>query len=371
MYKAMKTLAFSSTLALAIANLAHAADISVVGTIPTVVPNNQNQISHSLKHEKPNIVMLQKVKLSEHAKQAMKKRLHSLKNPTAKANFAAKQNYPSNFDLGMENVPVLNQGMHGSCVTFANAGALDALIKQGDYVSELCSLTLGLYIESKHKNEEEYPSGWNGSWGPIVLDQFFKYGVVSMQNQQSYGCGGLTDYPVWDPSATGRPMTPAEYGQLSESISDKYDWEGILSVEEAFGDGFDGDDVVTKVKDQLVRGNRVTFGVLLDINYGSNGAVGQYKTKWGKDTWMLIPGIEEDFNNDEIEAGHEMIITGYDDDAVVTSPSGVTNKGLFILRNSWGVQAGNQGEYYMTYDHFKLMTMEAQALKVKAEPQPE
>lgn len=359
----MKNIALSA-LAMAIAGVTHAADVTVVGTVPTVVANSSApaHASKSLRNETPNIVLLQKVKLSKRAHQAM---LNRLAHPKTKATFAAKQGYPSQLELGMENVPVLNQGMHGSCVTFANSGAVNALLKKGDYVSELCSLTLGNYLEANDESKE-YPSGWEGSWGPIVLKQLFDYGVVSMHNQQSYGCGGLYDYPVWDPSQTGDEMSPEEYGKLSENISDEFKWEPVLNMDDAFNSQLDADQVVNDVKDQLVRGNRVTFGVLLDVRYGSNGALGKYKARYGKDTWMLTDAIKKDFEDQSIEAGHEMIITGYDDDAVVTAPDGTKNKGLFILRNSWGTSAGNKGDYYMTYDHFKLLTLEAQALKAKA-----
>lgn len=360
----MNKFALSSTLALALGQVAYASDVAVVGTIPTVVESNA---PHSLvangPKPKPNFVLLQKVKLSPKAQHAMHARLAQIKQPKSKANFALKDSYPENVDLGMNGTPVLNQGMHGSCVTFASSGALDALLGQGDYVSQLCSLTLGNYLEA-HDSSGEYPSGWEGSWGPIVLKQFFKYGVVSMDNQQAKGCGGLNDYPVWDPSKTGKPMSPKKYAKLSESISDKFEWQSMLSVEDAFHGNYDAEAVVNEVKQELNSGNRVTFGVLLDVNYGSNGAVGSYKSR--KDTWMLTPAIEKDAENNAIEAGHEMIITGYDDNAVVRAADGTENKGLFILRNSWGSFAGDHGNYYMTYDHFKLLALEAQALKAKA-----
>lgn len=359
----MKRLLLSSTLALIVAQQAMANDIKVVGTIPQIVPNNAPHAfidSEQMTH--PNIVLLQKIQLSQHAKEALAARLSQIHQPKKAASFALDSSYPENLDLGMNNTPVLNQGMHGSCVTFANSGALDALIGQGDYVSELCSLTLGNYLEAK---DYDYPSGWDGSWGPIVLEQFFEYGVVSMENQKSVGCGGLKEYPVWDPSKKGKAMRPSEYKELSESISDKYEWKTILETQDALSPHFNGDQVVDDVKKALNDGNRVTFGVLLDVAVGSNGAAGSYKAR--SDTWMLTPKIEEHYKRKQIEAGHEMIVIGYDDNAVVTDGKGNTNKGLFILRNSWGTFAGDKGNYYMTYDHFKLMTLEAQLLQEKEE----
>lgn len=357
----MKKLVVSSVLAAVLSVNAQASDVSVVGTLPIIVENNISQSFQGNASAKPNVVVLQKVKLSQNAKKSIAKRAAQIKQHKYTANYALKDSYPEQLDLGMNGTPVLNQGMHGSCVTFANSGALNALFGQGDYVSELCSLALGVHLE-ENDDTGEYPSGWDGSWGPIVLKQFFKYGVVSIPNQKQYSCGGMKDYPVWS-TKTSNAMDPEEYAGIGESIDSQYDWTPILDLNSAFSSGVDGDELIDNVKVELNNGNRVTFGVLLDVNYGSNGAVGSYKAR--NDTWMLTPEIEEDAENNDIQAGHEMIVIGYDDNAVVKSSRGVKNKGLFILRNSWGTFAGDHGNYYMTYDHFKLLTLEAQALKAK------
>ncbi len=39
--------------------------------------------------------------------------------------------YPEKVELGMNGVPVLNQGMHGTCVTFAVTAAVDAALGKG------------------------------------------------------------------------------------------------------------------------------------------------------------------------------------------------------------------------------------------------
>ena len=54
-----------------------------------------------------------------------------------------------------------------------------------------------------------------------------------------------------------------------------------------------------------------------------------------------------DLNKNKI-GGHAIIVTGYDE----------SNK-LFKIRNSWGKDVGDQGEFYMTYDYFETMTMDA------------
>lgn len=57
-------------------------------------------------------------------------------------------------------------------------------------------------------------------------------------------------------------------------------------------------------------------------------------------------------------AGHVMIVTGYDDKAYAVDRQGHIHRGLFTLRNSWGPIA-DEGNFYMTYDYFDGMVMEA------------
>jgi len=343
---------------------AMAAPVEVVGTLPVVVANHhdhqrQARALDSMRSAPPKIVSLMKVKLSDEGKATLKARVaKAMQKSTALA--ATDSSLPAEHQVGMNNIPVLDQGMHGSCVTFANSGALDAVMAKGDYVSQLCSLALGKTLEEEDYN---HPSGWDGSWGPIVLKQYFDYGVVSLANQREHSCGGMTEYPV-SSYGTGSAMSKDDYSNLSENISNGYEWVPIVSVEGAKAkSGVDADEDLAKVKEALANDTRVTFGVLLDVYYGSNGAVGTHNSY--HDTWMLTPDIQEDADNGYINAGHEMIITGYDDNATVTASDGTVNKGLFTLRNSWGTGAGDHGDYYMSYDHFKALAMEAQIVKAK------
>lgn len=294
-----------------------------------------------------------KLKLSGKAKQTL---AHRAANRHAFAATAQHPNLPASVNLTMNNVPVLNQGMHGSCVTFANAGAIDAVLGKGDYVSALCNLTLGNYLE---KNGY-VPSGWDGSWGPIVLNQIMSYGIVSKANES--GCGGLSSYPTNNQWETGGPTSLNEYHDKSENVSFNLAWSPLVSTEDVFHDEYDPSTIVDQVKVALNNKHRVTFGVLLDVYVGEAGAVGKYKSKWGFDTWMMTPQIEDDLKNGDVNAGHEILIYGYDDNAVVTDEEGNQQKGIFIIRNSWSKNAGDNGDYYMTYDYFRTMTMEAQKI---------
>ena len=62
----------------------------------------------------------------------------------------------------------------------------------------------------------------------------------------------------------------------------------------------------------------------------------------------------------KINAGHAIIVIGYNDNAVITNPiDNSRHKGVLKLRNSWGEKAGDHGDYYMSYDYFKLMAEES------------
>ena len=115
----------------------------------------------------------------------------------------------------------------------------------------------------------------------------------------------------------------------------------------------------SEVKTALNSGDRVAFGVLLPrIDLGMVGAVASYKGN--QDTWVLTPEITADVRY--ANAGHEMIITGYDDDAIAIDDKGKQHKGLLTLRNSWGSKYGDNGNFFMSYDYFKLLTFEARRL---------
>lgn len=269
---------------------------------------------------------------------------------------------PSQVQLGMNNVPVLDQGMHGTCVTFATTGALDALYNRGDYISQLCSLEIGNYLTTR----SYLPSGWEGSYGPLILDRFREFGLVTMANQTTKGCAGVTQYPRTQMDNTGVSMTLEEYASMSEDINFDIYWYPILTPYERFStstrwDNNQADKLLNTVKSALASKDakanvRLTFGVILLVNHCSVGACAKHNQS--SDTWALTKSIRDD--QKPSYGGHEMIITGYDDNATAVDNEGVTHKGLLTLRNSWSDKHGDNGDYYMTYDYFKHYTMEVQ-----------
>lgn len=254
--------------------------------------------------------------------------------------------------LGMNNVPVLDQGGYGSCVTFANTAAVDALIGQGDYISQLCNLALGQYFEDHAQN---YPSGWDGSYGYIVLNQMSHFGIIPKSQEQKIHCGGLSHYPFGTES---QAMPLDIFKQSSESVA-ALGWQPLLTLIDSLLVEKEMTSVLADVKTSILAGDRVTIGFLLDTSFYV-GAEGKYHTP--NDTWIMTPQIEENLRAGKIDNGHEVIITGFNDAATITDKAGVVHQGVFTLRNSWSKNAGDHGDYYMTYDYFLLMVIEAQRI---------
>ncbi|WP_133128123.1 C1 family peptidase [Legionella nagasakiensis] len=350
-----------SFLALCISGSVFAQDIEIVGNVKQSV-SLPSQHSRSLLQVESDIqpavkqITLLKLQLSDKAQQTFRNRAKLAANKNAGLMFSAK--LPRQVQLGMNNVPVLDQGSHGTCATFANTAAVDAALDKGDYISQLCQLQLGRYFE----NNAYGPSGWGGSLGPIVLHQMEIFGVVNKAQQKSYGCGGFTDYPSYgaDPDTE---MSLPEYHQISENISQEgFGWSPMLDIYQAVLRETDTSRILNDIKSALHDGERVTFGVLLvDLHLGVVGAVGKHHA--GNDTWVLTPEIVRDLEDDVEFAGHEMIITGYDDNAVAIDEHGREHRGLLTLRNSWGKGIGDKGDFYMSYDYFKGLVIEAQRIR--------
>lgn len=332
-----------------------AQDIKIVGTIDkTLVSPVKNSITGK-PYTQP--IKLLNIKLSDSAYEVLSNRAYSALN-----NANTGDNISTNgkkVQLGMNNVPVLNQGAFGSCVTFASTAAIDAILGKGDYVSQLCQLQLGSYLEANGYN----PSGWNGSFGNIVLAQMDSYGIINKKQQQSKGCGGLKEYPTTSSAVENTKMSAEEYHSMSQSLQDQnIYWTSLVDVYSAMLDKTDTNKTLDDVKKALNEKHRVTFGTLLiDLDSGFMGAMGTHKASL--DTWVLTPEIADHIQNSENAGGHEMVITGYDDDAVAVDEQGRKHTGLLTLRNSWGPKFGDKGDFYMSYDYFKTLVLEAYRIR--------
>jgi hypothetical protein len=276
-------------------------------------------------------------------------------------NIGYDHNLPSSVDVGMNNTPVLDQGRFASCVTFAATAAFDALIGKGDYVSQLCHLELGRYLEQR----SDQPSGWNYTQGPTVLNRIMSFGIINKDKQKQGVCGGVTEYPVHSEASIEAQMSLDEFHAAREKVNGVFYWESLLTQEQRFhdDDGYDAEKMLLSVKKSLAtqlsgRQSRLIFGALLPVDHCFAGACAKHHQV--SDTWALTNAIDNDPTPQL--SGHNMVITGYDDDATVVDNEGQTHQGLLTIRNSWGSNVGDQGDYYMTYDFFKKYTYEVQRI---------
>lgn len=324
---------------------------------PIHTPVNINDHGQSLAGGSTKEVTVLKLKLSKRERQAMtyRKVLPQSRYQTLHSKL------PSAIQLGMNNVPVLNQGRHGSCVTFAVSAALDAALDAGDYISQLCSLELGTHLE----RNGYMPSGWSGSYGPLVLNQMMRFGVVSKDVQREQSCADVKEYPIADGKNTGNEMGLTEYKSSSMNINNRIYWTHLFSNDQVFDWKTETpakmQEVLMNTKKALADGNRVLFGTFLILGdkHCRAGACASFKA--AKDTWALTEGLETPPYD---VGGHEMVITGYDDTAVAYDDKGGQHTGLLTLRNSWGNDVGNNGDFYMSYDFFVKYANEVQVVKV-------
>lgn len=338
---------------------AFAGDVDIVGKISvplkpvpirhTLAPNN-----HVLANKQ---VTLMKVQLSDAAKTKLTERITT---PVQHAEHQTAEHLtvsPAYTQLGMAGVPVLDQGVHGSCVVFAVTAALDAAIHRHDYISQLCLLQLGQQLQ----HYSYTPSGWQGSWGRAVFNQIETFGVVNKIQQHVHGCGGITEYPTHD-NAPEEGMSPTDYHALSEPLFGLVTSTSILEPQQIIFDRLNMVEILDNVKSSLQRGDRLTFAtLLLNIDKGVAGATGQHHV--ANDTWILLPNSLDDLERQESFGAHELIITGYDDHAKAIDTDGREHVGLLTLRNSWGNKAGDQGTFYMSYDYFKALAFEIQRIR--------
>lgn len=337
-----KLIVTASALLVSTASLATIPNISIDGTVPgqiDIYAAEKNAINYM--PEKKDVSYM-----------------HVTLSPQAKANIAAAASkylnnpFTCNRDdtkqLGMGTVPVFDQGSNGTCVTFAVTAAIDVTYGVGDYISQLCNLELGTYL---NQQDSSYNSGWNGTYNSTIVNQIKKYGIITMPSQLFYGCSGRYVYPK--NKYSGTPLSINDFTARSVYILDKVSTNFMLSPDNAFTSRVNNDALLNQLKTALKAGHRIVVAILIDTHTSSGiSTEGKYSI-FKNDSWILTPEIEQHAKNGIIDSGHALVVTGFDDQAVITGPNNTKHKGVITLRNSWGLFAGDFGNYYMSYDYFK------------------
>ncbi len=338
---------------------AHAA-LQLKGTQSfTIKKDTSHRLQAGTHSPAAKTIRLLNIELSDKAWQSLSTQPLAFSNATKASPTSP---FPKHLQLGMNEVPVLDQGPYGTCVTFAATAAVDAAMNKGDYISQLCQLEFGTYLENASKGRAI--SGWDGSFGAYTLQQMETFGVVPKDVERAGFCGGLTAYPS-DGIVPDAEMSIQEYTNYIRDMSDfdhLVSWSPLMDIFQATTASFDKKQLLMAVKKSLNEGDRLTFGVLIFLpEQGVAGAVGQHAV--ANDTWVITPLIETVINMHGSHAGHEMIITGYDDEAVAVDGRGRSHKGLLTLRNSWGNDVGDGGNFYMSYDYFTRLAIETQRIR--------
>ena len=356
----MTTLLFFST------TLSAQPDIKITGKSAYLVPTQQHakhQQSVSSRqlqtHAPEKSITVLNAKLSEKAWEALAARVKNINLDSTSRVSASRLPRPgaSRTQLGMNNVPVFEQGDHGSCAMFAATAAVDAALGKGDYISQLCQLQLGQHLERLGY----MPSGWDGSNTPLVLHQMLTFGFVNTTEQRTTGCGDYTEYPTHE-AMPETEMSLSAFHAISEPFPDEHiDWSTVLDDYHII-DRIDPKKTLDTIKTALRKGDRLTLGVLLiGVEEGVIGATGRHREPY--DTWVLTPEVVQAVLVHANLASHAMIITGFDDDAVALDEQETPQRGLLTLRNSWGSDVGDHGDFYMTYDYFTFLATEVQRIR--------
>ncbi|KTD64605.1 C1 family peptidase [Legionella shakespearei] len=331
----------------------YAGAVEIIGNIPIVIEYDDEDYSPIKKEQ--HKVIVQQLRLSPAAKKVLAKRVED--SALLESDLFHDTKVEPYVNLGMNGTPALDQGVHGSCVTFATTAALDAIIGKGDYISQLCSLSLGSYLY-RHKMTDN--SGWDGTFGPDVLKQYQHYGLVTKKYQYDEGCAGVKRYPTNTEGKTGKLMSINEYTANSFPLEHYATWEHLVELEQSFSKNHNPAALLRAVRKHLREGNRIVFGALIDVDQKYAGALGSYQK--AHDSWILTKEITNRIKRGDLSGGHQMLIIGYDDQAVVVDAQGKVHKGLLIIRNSWGPRAGHSGNFYMSYNYFKTLCDEAQVI---------
>ncbi len=224
---------------------------------------------------------------------------------------------PGAVDIGMSNVPVLDQGQYGTCVTFAATAALDARLNVGNYIDQQCSLALNLYLGNNF---------WNGAYNATqILAPLKQYGIIPKGN-----CFG------YNYSNPNQRVSPDTY----QTRSNKNYMKSINYTHQNANLG--------AVKAAIKAGQRVAIGTGL-ANTGDSISVSGFNMKInGKTTTGGLWACQQPASSQNYcavhRSGHEIIIIGYDD-----------NQQLLKIRNSWNTWVGEKGDFYMTYTFFNSM----------------
>jgi hypothetical protein len=333
---------------------------AAIHTIRSTLPKHRGHTLHmQANHSKEKRIALLRLSLNDQTRKNLARHMLTI---IRAPKLPSTGHYPRQIQLGMNHVPVLDQGEHATCAMFAGTAALDAALDKGDYVSQLCQLDLSQYL---HRNAYSQPS-WNGGLEQDFMNQITLFGIVPKTVQHSGGCVGRVIYPLSSEEIDDE-LSVFDFHQISESIQDY----GVTIVPVILADQMgtnmsDPNHILNQIKSILRQGDRVICSVIL-MGPTPDDNLPSASFHVTNDSWVLLPPMTEEMNNPDGQLeGHAFVITGYDDDAIAVDETGKFHRGLVTLRNSWGDGVGDHGDFYMSYAYLKATLLEAHRIKHNA-----
>ncbi|MGL5742463.1 MAG: hypothetical protein ACRCXC_07905 [Legionella sp.] len=195
------------------------------------------------------------------------------------------------------------------------------------------------------------------SFSPLrkELSKLENYGIVIKNLQKNAG---------YDDSSQNTINFEAYHRFSRDLMSLNVVWIPLLDLYKALGERTNTEKKLSEIQSSLIKGNLVTVIFFVpQIDDNVLGTVGTHHAP--NDSWLLSTKIERALMSGRAELFfHSMIITGYDNEAITVDDEGQKHKGLLTLRSAWGKDAGVHGAFYMSYDYFRVLVLEAQQIVV-------
>lgn len=201
-------------------------------------------------------------------------------------------------DLEPSCGPVKDQGQEGACTAFAGTGLREFLYRK--YAENkvdpqpVFSAAFLYYIERQFDNTLD--QGDCGSMGRSAVKMMNNFGVC-LEAEDPYIVGDFGRAPTAEQSASALNFKAGAYHRL-----------GFADMKSCLASGY-------------------VFAVGFNV-YES------FESNIGSDGMMPVPDIK----HEELLGGHEVLFIGYDD-----------SKAAYKVRNSWGSDWGDHGNFWMPY----------------------
>ena len=257
---------------------------------------------------------VEKDAISEKGKKAgIKASVKEMALKTGILDLDSKKKLPSSVDLRKWCSPVEDQGSLGSCTANAGVGLLEYFENKA-FGKYLDGSRLFLYKVSRNLLQKK---GDYGAYIRTTMMAMVLFGIPP-EKYLPYDIEKFDEEPDSFCYAFALNYQAAQYFRLDPSNLSK---EKVLS----------------QIKTNLAAAIPAIFGftVYSSINQA------------GKDGKIPFPS-----QNEQIEGGHAVVAVGYDDKMKITNENnGEKTQGAMMIRNSWGVQWGEEGYGWLPYKY--------------------